>query len=190
MFRRLFGGKAEPAERGEDSVWRTRAARLDGIAREVAALAQADRSVVAVALALPALEELERALSAHRPARCADVFARESLRANLARGGTVTVALSGALPLDVKPAAEVGVDVVVYGRNATRAADEAIERFADALGANAHLTFHLSLEDPLLEQFGATLKPLLEKLGMKPDEPIAHAMVTRAIANAQRKAGG
>jgi preprotein translocase subunit SecA len=190
MLKGLFGGKESAARRGEDSVWMTRAARIDGIAREVAALAEADRSVVAVALTLPALDELERALSAHQPARCADVFAKESLRANLARGGTVTVALSGALPLDVKPGADTGIDVVVHGRNATRAADEAIERFADALGANAHITFHLSLEDSLLEQFGATLQPILKKLGMKPDEPIAHAMVTRAIANAQRKAGG
>ena len=102
----------------------------------------------------------------------------------------MTVALSGALPLDVKPGSDVGVDVVVCGRDDSRAADDAILRFADALGASAHVTFHLSLEDPLLQQLGGSLKPLLERLGRKPDEPIAHAMVTRAIRNAQQKAGG
>ena len=190
MFKGLFGGKGGTAARGEDSVWMTRAARIEGIAREVSALVEAERSVVAFALTLSGLDELERTLASHQPARCADVFGKETLRANLARAGAVTVALSGALPLDLKTAAGVGVDVLVYGRNDSRAADDAIVRFADSLGENAHVTFHLSLEDPLMQQFAGSLKPILEKLGMKPDEPIAHAMVTRAIRNAQQKAGG
>lgn len=55
---------------------------------------------------------------------------------------------------------------------------------------DAHIGFHLSLEDPLLQSFAGSLKPLLEKLGMREDEPIAHAMVTRAIRNAQERSGG
>src|SRR5262245_31765094 len=125
MFKGLFGGKKEQAQRGEDSVWMNDAARRDGIAREVGALAEAERSVVVVALTLGALDELESMLAAHKPVRCADIFAKDGLRLNLSRTGAVAVALSGALPLDLKPGPEIGVDVLVYGRSDTRAADEA-----------------------------------------------------------------
>jgi hypothetical protein len=188
VFGRLFGKKPAAAARGEDCVWMQRGARLAGIVREVDALSGADRSVVVVALTAGALDELCAALAKHEPARCADIFGRDSLNLSLAKPGAVAVALASALPAEPKSSG-VPADVLVSGRNASRAADEAIERFADALGPNAHLAFHLALDDPLLQAFGASLKPLLEKLGMRDDEPIAHAMVTRAIRNAQEKAG-
>jgi len=102
-------------------------------------LAEAERSVVVVALALSALEELALALESRQPLRCADIFAKDGLLLNLSRKGAVAIALSGALPLDLKPGPDIGVDILVYGRNDKRAADEAIERFADSLGANAHV---------------------------------------------------
>ena len=169
------------AARGEDCVWMSHAARLKGLDREVGVLAEAEQSVLVVALTLAALDELETALAPHQPSRCADVFGKEALRERLSKAGSVTVALSGALPVDVKTSTDVGVDILVYGRNDTRAADEAILRFADALGPNAHIVFHLSLDDPLLKAFGGSLDPMLEKLGMKEDEPILNTMVTRAI---------
>ena len=190
MLKGLFGGKRGAAQRGEDTVWMNHGARLRGVSREVAALAEAERSVVVVALTLAALDELSALLATHQPVRCADVFAKDGLRLNLSRQGSVAVALSGALPLDLKPAAELGVDVLVVGRNDSRAADDGIARFADALGPNAHIVFHLSLEDKLLQEFGGSIQPLLEKLGMSADEPITHSMVTRAIRNAQEKKGG
>jgi preprotein translocase subunit SecA len=189
MLKGLFGRKSDTAQRGEDTIWMNHAARLQGMSREVAALAEAERSVVLVALTLAALDELAAALAAHEPVRCADIFAKDGLRLNLSRKGSVAIALSGALPLDVKPGAEIGIDVLVYGRNDSRAADDAIVRFADALGPNAHITFHLSLEDKLLQAFAGSIKPILERLGMRADEPIAHSMVTRAIKNAQEKSG-
>ena len=98
MLKGLFGGKKSEAQRGEDTVWISHAARRQGIIREVAALAEAERSVVVVALTPAALDELEAALSAHQPVRCADIFAKDGLRLNLSRTGAVAIALSGALP--------------------------------------------------------------------------------------------
>ena len=188
MFKGLFGGKkGESAQQGEDTVWMDRAARKRGVVREVAALAEAERSVVVVSPTLAGLDELEALLAAHKPLRCADIFAKDGLRLNLSRAGTVAVAASGALPLDLKPGPDIGVDVVVCGRSDTRAADDAIVRFADSLGPNAHITFHLALDDNLLQEFSGSIKPLLEKLGLSPDEPITHAMVTRSIRSAQEK---
>ena len=191
MFKGLFGGKkGESAQQGDDTVWIDRAARLRGITREVAALAEAERSVVVVSPTLAGLDEVEAALAAHQPLRCADVFAKDGLRLNLSRAGTVAVAASGALPLDLKPGPDIGVDILVYGRSDTRPADDAIVRFADSLGQNAHITFHLALDDKLLQEFAGSIQPLLEKLGMSPGEPISHAMVTRAVKNAQEKKAG
>jgi preprotein translocase subunit SecA len=153
-------------------------------------LAEAERSVVVVALALSALDELALALESRQPVRCADIFAKDGLRLNLSRKGAVAIALSGALPLDLKPGPDVGVDILVYGRNDKRAADEAIERFADSLGANAHIVFHLSLDDKLVQQFSGSIQPILKNLGLTAEEPISHSMVTRAIKNAQERAGG
>ena len=189
IFEGLFGRKGECAQRGEDTVWISHAARRQGIVREVRALAEAERSVVVVALALAALDELEAALSAHQPVRCADIFAKDGLRLNLSRTGAVAIALSGALPLDLTPGPDIGVDVLVHGRSDTRAADDAIVRFADSLGPNAHITFHLSLEDKLLQEFSGSIQPLLEKLGLSPQGPVTHSMVTRSIRNAQEKRG-
>ena len=96
MLKGPFGGKGSAAQRGEDTVWMNHAARLRGVRREVAALAEAERSVVVVALTLAALDELSSALATHQPVRCADVFAKDGLRLNLSRQGSVAVALSGA----------------------------------------------------------------------------------------------
>ena len=186
----LFKSKKGGAARGEDSVWMSHAARLKGLNRDVGVLAEAEQSVLVVALSLAALDELEAALAQHQPSRRTDLFGKEALRERLSNAGSVTVALSGALGTEVKAPADNGVDILVYGRNDSRAADEAILRFADALGPNAHIVFHLSLDDPLLKDFAESLVPMLEKLGLKEDEPISQAFVTHAIANAQKKRGG
>lgn len=73
---------------------------------------------------------------------------------------------------------------------ASRDEDDRIVAFADALGRGAHVTFHLSLEDPLLAPFNDRIAPLMAKLGAAPDAPIDSPLVTRAIENAQRKNAG
>ena len=48
--------------------------------------------------------------------------------------------------------------------------------------------FFLSLEDDLMRIFGSDrIKGIMMKLGMKDDEPIEHAMISNAIAKAQKK---
>jgi hypothetical protein len=53
---------------------------------------------------------------------------------------------------------------------------------------SARPVFHLSIDEPLLRRFGGDkLVPLLSQLGVAPDEPIEHQMVTRALTNAREK---
>jgi preprotein translocase subunit SecA len=51
------------------------------------------------------------------------------------------------------------------------------------------VVFHLSLDDALLKDYIGTLKSLLARLDVPPDEALSHSMVTRAIAGAQVKKG-
>ena len=190
LLRRVFGGGDDGAAHAEDCVWLDAAARERGLVREAGARAGEGRSVLVVALSLGALDRLAAALAPHAPWRCADRFERDALRGHLRQSGAVAVALPGALPVEEGNPATTPIDVIVCGRNDRRSADDAIARCAATLSMDARVTFHLALDDPLVARFGAEVKPLLERLGMTPDEPIRNPYVTRAIANAQRKAAG
>jgi hypothetical protein len=188
MFSWLFGKKDE-AMRGEDSVWLSDAARLKGILCKVEQLTKDGRSVIVVAWTLPTFDDLARHLNQHKPLLCRDLFGFDALRGQLARGGSVAVALANTLSSDAKTATDVPVEVLVCGRNDLRAIDDNIGRFADRIGANARVAFHLSLDDALLKDYVGTLSPLLIRLNVPQDEAISHSMVTRAIAGAQAKKG-
>jgi hypothetical protein len=186
MLSWLFG-KKDQATRGEDSVWLSDAARLKGILREVERLAQG-HSVVVVAWTLPTFDDLARQLDQHKPLLCRDLFGFDALRGQLARSESVAVALANVLSSDVKPSLTgVPVEILVCGRNERRATDDTIVRFADLIGSNTRVAFHLSLDDALLKDYIGTLSQLLTRLAVSPDEAISHPMVTRAIAQAQVK---
>jgi hypothetical protein len=186
MFSWLFG-KKDQAVRAEDSVWMSAAARLRGIGREVERLTREKRSVVVVALTLPAFDDLVRELAQHKPSLCRDLFGLDVLRSQLARPGSITVALGSILATDAKPSTSVPVEFIICGRNESQTADESILRFADLIGPTARATFHLSLNDAILSDYVGSLTPLLGKLSLSEDEAISSPLVTRAIANAQSK---
>lgn len=179
-------GKSIQATRAEDSLWMSRAARLTGICREVARLAAAGRSVLVVALTPTALDELAAALAQHQPLRCAGIFERDALRRQLGQPGTVAVALTSALPADMQPASDMPVEILVCGRNTTRTSDDAILRFAEPFGASARVTFHVAVDDPLLQPHIESFK-LITKIGVAEDEAIASPLITHAIERIQSK---
>jgi preprotein translocase subunit SecA len=188
MFERLFG-RSNRATQEHDKVWMTDAARMTGLCREVdLVLTGGGHSVVVVALTSSAFGALAEALSVHGPVRCPDAFERDNLRRKLAQGGSLVVAMPAALPADVQPDAEAPqVHVLVHGRNQSRAADDAIVRFADSLGSRARIVFHVSFDDPLLREHMKRIRPLMERLGMPPDEAFSDAGMSRAIRKAQSK---
>ena len=59
------------------------------------------------------------------------------------------------------------LEVLGCGRNDRRSADDGIVRALASLARSLHVTFHLSMDCPLLRARGANLKPLSEKIGMK-----------------------
>jgi preprotein translocase subunit SecA len=183
----VFGlfGKRKPA-RSADCVWRSDAARLRGVCREAGGFADDGSSVLVVALTAGMLDRLAEALADRAPLRATGIFERERLRERLGQAGTVSVAPASALVPEARPSGDAQVEILVVGRHDARAADDAIVRFAESIEAGGFVTFHLSLDDPLLAAHAGNLGPMLDKLGMTDDEPISHSFVSRAIEKAQR----
>ena len=169
MLSWLFG-KTDQAIRAEDSVWMSDPARLRGIRREVARLTREKRSAVVVALTLAAFDDLVRELGQYKPSLCRDLFGLDVLRSQLARPGSITVALGNILSTDAKPSTSVPVEFIVCGRNDIQAADESLLRFADLVGPTATVTFPPSLDDALLSDYIGTIKPRLTKMGLCEEE--------------------
>ena len=55
-------------------------------------------------------------------------------------------------------------------------------------GLTTNIDCHSALDEPLLSLFNANrIIDIMQKLGMKEDEPIQHSLVTQAMANARKK---
>ena len=186
MFAWLRGKEETPAC-GDDCVWLSNAARIEGMRRIAERSLSLGRSVVIVTSTLAAFENVAAAFAERNPLLCRDMFERDALRRALQSGRVLAVAMPGALPAEPQAEASTRADLLVYGRADSRAADDAIMRAASMLQPDAGIAFHLSLDDTLLKRHSAALKPLLEKLGASADEPIVSPFLTRAIGNAQAK---
>ena len=66
--------------------------------------------------------------------------------------------------------------------------NELLNKVAVALNPKNELKFFSSLDDRAFEMFGAgNIKSIMEKMGLKQDEAVEHAMVTKAMARAREK---
>ncbi len=84
-----------------------------------------------------------------------------------------------------------GLHVIGSERHESRRIDNQLRGRSGRQGDPGSSRFYLSLEDNLLRIFAADrLTFLMKKLGMKENEVIEHSLVTKAIANAQRKVEG
>lgn len=176
--------KNDEAARGQDHVWMSNAARIEGMRREAERAAK-EGNVVVVAPTMAAFDQMAEALAPREPRLCRDQFERTALHQALEGDGVVAVAMASALPNQSKAGSSARAAFLVFGRNGTRSADDAIARAADLLGPRSSVTFHLSFDDALLQPHRAKLQPMLAKLGMAANEPMTSPYLSRAIANAQ-----
>ncbi|HSQ01618.1 MAG TPA: preprotein translocase subunit SecA, partial [Candidatus Dormibacteraeota bacterium] len=81
-----------------------------------------------------------------------------------------------------------GLFILGTERHESRRIDNQLRGRAGRQGDPGASRFYLSLEDDLLRIFGAErIQGLMTRLGMEEGEPIEHRLITRAIANAQKK---
>jgi preprotein translocase subunit SecA len=84
-----------------------------------------------------------------------------------------------------------GLHVLGTERHESRRIDNQLRGRSGRQGDPGSSRFYLSLEDDLLRIFGAErIAGIMDKLGVEEDQPIEHALVTRAIENAQRRVEG
>ncbi len=120
--------------------------------------------------------------------------AREAeIVANAGQTGGVTIATNMAgrgtdIKLSTETKAAGGLFIIGTERHESRRIDNQLRGRSGRQGDPGKSKFFLSLEDDLMRIFGSDrIKGLMMKMGMKDDEPIEHAMISNAIAKAQKK---
>jgi len=104
-----------------------------------------------------------------------------TIATNMAGRGTDIVLGEGVADLG-------GLHILGTERHEARRIDNQLRGRSGRQGDNGSSRFFLSLEDDLLRIFGSDkISGIMAKLGMENGQPIEHTMVTKAVANAQRK---
>jgi preprotein translocase subunit SecA len=84
-----------------------------------------------------------------------------------------------------------GLRIIASERHESRRIDNQLRGRGGRQGDPGSSRFYLSLDDNLMRIFASErVTSMMRKLGMKPGEPIEHKLVSKAIANAQRKLEG
>lgn len=80
------------------------------------------------------------------------------------------------------------VEIVIAEHHPLHSKDREIIDAATRLSCETELSFYFSLDDPLLQHFGAgSIQELVKRLGLSEWECISHRLVTSAIQTAQEK---
>ena len=81
-----------------------------------------------------------------------------------------------------------GLHILGTERHESRRIDNQLRGRSGRQGDKGSSRFYLCLEDDLLRIFGSDkISPLMARLGMEDGQPIEHTMVSKAVANAQKK---
>lgn len=84
-----------------------------------------------------------------------------------------------------------GLHIIGTERHESRRIDNQLRGRAGRQGDPGSTQFFISLEDELMRLFGGDrIQGIVEKLGLKEDEPIEAGMLTKTIENAQKKVEG
>ncbi len=173
----LFGEKPPSnLEVEPDFVWLTREAKFNGVRRDLLNKSNSrSAAILLIAHFDDVHSELERIVGEY--------------------SGEVPALVVSAADLSSRIAANFAadentmIDLIVAERHPLVSEDDrVISGFADDLPCKCRVSYHLSLEDPLMRMFvGKSITELLRKLGMKEDEAIESSMVIRRINQAQKK---
>ena len=198
----------------EDKVWWDKRRKLNGICSEISEASGAHQNVLLLAHFETTLAEIEAELSRRSvqiqrlasidfSSLCSSPIA--TLWSGLARSFPPPRHTSndwGATKLsqnainhgrDARATTETGqyvfpLNIIVAEHYPLRSRDEQLIDAADGIACEAQLTFHLSLDDPLLLNFGVqSVQDFGRRLGIDEETFLSNAMITRSIKQAQEK---
>ena len=177
-----------------DRIWLTRTVKFQELCRELRDHVAVAEPVILLAHFPATLAEISHVLTGagilHK-LRTGRISARDI--SSLAKGGSESLVLVGLvkqLGSDPSPTQDVDETGVIHflltERHFLRKYDELITDFAESLGIRSDVTFHLSLEDPLMTVFaGEWVKGVLQKMGMDESSAIQSPMIAKRVRGAQ-----
>jgi preprotein translocase subunit SecA len=180
-----------------DVIYRTEQEKFEAIIEEIRELNSTGRPVLVGTISIERSERLGRflkkygikhnVLNAKHHEKEAEIIAEAgqkgavTIATNMAGRGTDIVLGEGVPELG-------GLHILGTERHESRRIDNQLRGRSGRQGDKGSSRFFLSLEDDLLRIFGSDrVSGLMAKLGMEKGQPIEHNMVSKAVANAQRK---
>jgi len=186
----------------DDKVWWSLERKLVGIGDEIAAITNTGRNVLLLAHFEGTLAIVGKALQTRSIEHQRFVTSDSSrlCRVNSAETGKVWAGPAPAfLPLNTLAATEssatrveipleIPLEIIVAEHHPLRSRDEQLINAAATLACQSQLTFHISLDDPLLVHFGvSSVQHLFKQLGMGEETCLSNPLITSAIRRAQEK---
>lgn len=191
-----------PIQRNDrnDIVYRSEAAKFRAVVKEIAEAHAKGQPVLVGTVTIDKSEELSHLLKKEgikHQVLNAKFHAKEAEIVALAgQMNAVTIATNMAgRGTDIKLGEGVkevgGLKIIGTERHESRRIDNQLRGRAGRQGDPGESRFYISLEDDLMRLFGSerTMK-IVDTLGLEEDDPIEHAMLGRAIENAQKKVEG
>ena len=180
-----------------DVIYRTEKEKFDAVIEEVRELNKIGRPVLVGTISIEKSELLSKklkkcgikhnVLNAKHHEQEAEIISQAgqpyavTIATNMAGRGTDIVLGEGIPELG-------GLHILGTERHESRRIDNQLRGRSGRQGDKGSSRFYLCLEDDLLRIFGSEkISPLMAKLGMENGQPIEHTMVSKAVANAQRK---
>jgi preprotein translocase subunit SecA len=180
-----------------DVIYRTEAEKFDAILEEIRELNKIGRPVLVGTISIEKSEQLgqhlkksgvaHNVLNAKHHEKEAEIISEAgqmgavTIATNMAGRGTDIVLGEGVPELG-------GLHILGTERHESRRIDNQLRGRSGRQGDMGSSRFYLSLEDDLLRIFGSDkISGVMAKLGMENGQPIEHPMVSKAIANAQKK---
>lgn len=180
-----------------DVIFRTEMEKYDAAIEEIKELNEAKRPVLVGTISIERSELLSKklkkagikhsVLNAKHHEQEAEIISQAgqpgavTIATNMAGRGTDIVLGEGIPELG-------GLHILGTERHESRRIDNQLRGRSGRQGDNGSSRFYLSLEDDLLRIFGSDkISPLMARLGMEDGQPIEHSMVSKAVANAQKK---
>ncbi|MDD3571315.1 MAG: SEC-C metal-binding domain-containing protein, partial [Lachnospiraceae bacterium] len=183
-----------------DIVFRSEAAKFRAVVKEIVAAHEKGQPVLVGTVTIEKSEELSHLLKKEgvpHQVLNAKYHEKEAEIVSLAgQMNAVTIATNMAgRGTDIKLGDGVkevgGLKIIGTERHESRRIDNQLRGRAGRQGDPGESRFYISLEDDLMRLFGSekTMK-IVDTLGLEEDDPIEHAMLGRAIENAQKKVEG
>jgi len=180
-----------------DVIYKTEREKFRAVVDEIKDLAQLKRPVLVGTVSIEKSERLSKmlakdgvkhsVLNAKNHEKEAEIVAKAgqmgavTISTNMAGRGTDIVLGPGVVELG-------GLHIIGTERHEARRIDNQLRGRSGRQGDPGSSHFYLSLEDDLMRIFAAErIANLMDRVGMEEGQPIEHALITRAIENAQKK---